>query len=627
MKFLGTDRSEAEESDDLVQWSGRRVSEVKAPQNKAVNFDRSESQLFPETEEIDSELFYDAEEDLDTVLEEDLVSSAIGPTQEPLLRVDYACPFWIDCIANRGNYVRAYAINWESQTSFRSLKDCEELVKTSIAGDIVDTNSSPRISAKERLRRMVGCVFVHPQNANVDLQKLESFKQKQDKFRKRLLRRSEPVLVDRERTSLKWSGFVARSVSDRHWIEEWTTVTWRSINFYHPEKKRPSNRILLSDILQVWPLPNDLGPCLFTGYHVLVLETLGRSVYLMFASEGERNAVAVLVPRLKILNGDETTYSTSSNETNPFWPFDLDNPIDEFLHDSTQWNCKNRRILNCGKLFFRARESSSDPLVLVERSLHLAMRMTDNNDTPDAILEQRHAFLMSSADLKQANLHGLSEDERLTFFLNLYHVMIMHAFLVLGPPDSSLQWLSYFNNIAYEVNDDIFSLSELEHCIIRANMTYPSQFLSRFVIPKSQYHMALRKRDYRVNFALNCGSKSNPPKVILFEVGNLSAQLDMAARLYFENASSVKRGESGVVLFVPRVCQWFSADFGSSHEDLVRKVEPYLKGSDRQILSKYRRSSSHRISFDMSSISVRYLPYNFECSRSLELLVTPVDEI
>ena len=49
----------------------------------------------------------------------------------------------------------------------------------------------------------------------------------------------------------------------------------------------------------------------------------------------------------------------------------------------------------------------------------------------------------------------------------LYHLLIQHAYLVLGPPASTLHWLSYYSVIAYQTADDVFSLVELEHCIIR----------------------------------------------------------------------------------------------------------------------------------------------------------------
>lgn len=37
-------------------------------------------------------------------------------------------------------------------------------------------------------------------------------------------------------------------------------------------------------------------------------------------------------------------------------------------------------------------------------------------------------------------LEGLSQSEQLSVFLNLYHVMLLHAFFILGPPGSPLRY-------------------------------------------------------------------------------------------------------------------------------------------------------------------------------------------
>ena len=39
-------------------------------------------------------------------------------------------------------------------------------------------------------------------------------------------------------------------------------------------------------------------------------------------------------------------------------------------------------------------------------------------------------------------MEGLSQSEQLAVFLNLYHVMLLHAFFILGPPGSPLRCAS-----------------------------------------------------------------------------------------------------------------------------------------------------------------------------------------
>lgn len=62
---------------------------------------------------------------------------------------------------------------------------------------------------------------------------------------------------------------------------------------------------------------------------------------------------------------------------------------------------------------------------------------------------------------------NLSSAEAVCLFVNLFHVMLLHALLVLGLPSSIFKWQSMFRNCAYEAFGDIFTLAELEHNIIK----------------------------------------------------------------------------------------------------------------------------------------------------------------
>lgn len=76
--------------------------------------------------------------------------------------------------------------------------------------------------------------------------------------------------------------------------------------------------------------------------------------------------------------------------------------------------------------------------------------------------------LLQAIDLDACNL---SPSEKLAFFLNLYHCLLIHGFLVWGLPDSTYQWGHFYSSCAYEGFGDVFSLLELEHCIIRFGMS------------------------------------------------------------------------------------------------------------------------------------------------------------
>jgi hypothetical protein len=604
-----------DDENDLIQLSGSTFSDT--DDKRARPGGRSENRTFSESfdaqnvlsDDDDDDEFFDVEM-FSTTSSADIERRPHVPSEARslLLAIDKAVPSLVELCTSKGNYNRLFAVNLNFETVLRSLKDCKELLRDSVAASLVDEMYSPRMSSTERMRRMVGMALVRPMLAGIQARNLQAF-HASDKLSKIFLKQKNPVLSESDMSSLILSGYTARAVSDRHWIEEWFQLTGRSISFYHPEKRKACFRIQLVNILDVRRLKSDESPD-FIGRYFLTVETFGRSFYLMFTDEKERDALLHATSRqMTVLQTptDGSNISVGSGSTVSEWRMpDVENPAEVFLHKSSTWECRHRRILNCGKFSFRHRDPPEDPLALVEHTLSQALEPVDGSDE-----SAKHEFLLSTADLKRADILTLSEDAKLTFFLNLYHTMIMHAYLVLGPPDWGLKWLSYFNNIAYEVNDDVVSLTELEHCIVRNKMSNPCQFLSRFAIPRSRYAMALQLMDYRITFSLNCGSLSNPAHVLIYRVDTLHEQLDTASRMYLDSVVIQQKGPKELVLQLPRMCQWFFDDFGGSDELLLAKIEPFLKPEYRQMLAC---CWSHRDRmFDTSTITIKYLPYSFEC--------------
>jgi uncharacterized membrane protein YgcG len=53
------------------------------------------------------------------------------------------------------------------------------------------------------------------------------------------------------------------------------------------------------------------------------------------------------------------------------------------------------------------------------------------------------------------------------FWVNLYHALLQHALLLLGPPRSPRDWASFHSSVSYELFGNVFSLLEIEHCVLR----------------------------------------------------------------------------------------------------------------------------------------------------------------
>ena len=69
--------------------------------------------------------------------------------------------------------------------------------------------------------------------------------------------------------------------------------------------------------------------------------------------------------------------------------------------------------------------------------------------------------------LQVLNFVALADREKTAVLLNLYHIMLLHGFILLGPPLSWSRWPYFFNTVTYVLGCDIISIAELEHNILR----------------------------------------------------------------------------------------------------------------------------------------------------------------
>ena len=608
------DATSSEEAGNILDWTEAPDRDIDQQEMTRV---RSESQIFQVEaenadvlEHFDMNQFFDAEEYVDT--EENRSNSTLSHAPELLNSVDNLCPAWIEMVAERGNYTRAYALNLPSDATQTVYRKAESVLTRFGSKGPSDNICSERMSSAEHTRRHLGQLLSSCLSDDGNMEPARKLQSATTSFDETFLKRKRPSIS--EKGKIYEACFVARALSDHHWIEEWATVTERSVSFYHPDRKKANHRIGIQSIVRVARLESKDAPC-FPNHSFLSVETLGRATYLMFPTEEQRNTCFEKISKIaKLAPTAIDAMETSSDGNASTALLELQNPKDEFLHKSSVWDFKHRRVLNCRRFSFRARDKASqrNPLLLAENALRKAL--DPRNESDDDILV---SFLDSAALLKEANVHELSEVERLSFFLNIYHTMVQHAYLVLGVPKSSFQWVSYFNSISYQCSDDIFSLAELEHCIIRSTMSYPTQFLSRFVLPKSTYDFAMTKRDFRINFALNCGSRSNPECVPVFKPTLLNQQLDDVSRLYLAVAKLKKRGNRDAEVILPRICLWFSNDFGAGSEDILEKTKPLLSSTIQDYIAGSISGEKGKF-----YLSVKYLPYSFEC-RKLVLAPDP----
>jgi hypothetical protein len=151
----------------------------------------------------------------------DVTAEPTAPRTELLSRIDTFCPSWLElCKTTSSGYKTVYAINVGSQTTLRSLQECQEFIEGSTVQQLVDNAFSPRLSSSERTRRLVGYALAHPQQANISPDRLAAFKDKVSSLDDLFLQLKTPSLADKEKFPVIMHTYCGRAISDRHWREE-----------------------------------------------------------------------------------------------------------------------------------------------------------------------------------------------------------------------------------------------------------------------------------------------------------------------------------------------------------------------------------------------------------------------
>ena len=75
------------------------------------------------------------------------------------------------------------------------------------------------------------------------------------------------------------------------------------------------------------------------------------------------------------------------------------------------------------------------------------------------------------------SLDGL---DKIAVFLNVFHAMVLHGMLILGPPASWSSWPSFFNFFSYIISYDFVCISEFEHNILRYSNNISHRYINIF---------------------------------------------------------------------------------------------------------------------------------------------------
>ena len=360
----------------------------------------------------------------------------------------------------------------------------------------------------------------------------------------------------------------------------------------------------LESLVSVERVEDSELPFYIAGCAAMVVSTFSRQLVVVMRGLSFRNAWVSTLDTL--LSTNRATYSSL-----PAPPA----PHIDLLVRSKGWRLGDRVILNarsfeCASRVTQRRSPDlellasymSTPHVLVARLLNIALALAEQSSSSedsffpgDEELQNSYVGFMDGVALLQridesALVPGSAE--KTCLFLNLFHLILLHGFLVAGVPNSHFKWTSFYNTCAYEAFGDVFTLAELQKSVIHCGAPHASSSSSSSGgnggasggVDGGGYAFSLESKDPRLLWALNTGLvQSQPARIHIYEPVSLSDQLDAAVRMALGAGPTVVSVAppdypgAPTVFFLPKIIKrhlyWFDAP-GLAH---LPKTGPFVQ--------------------------------------------------
>jgi len=246
-------------------------------------------------------------------------------------------------------------------------------------------------------------------------------------------------------------------------------------------------------------------------------------------------------------------------------------------------------------------ESVPDPCAFSATLLRSIIKLYTGETTraaPGRESKELAAFQRSVSALSSVSVSGLSSHEkRMCFWLNVYHTLLLHAFLGRGFPRSHAERLAFHRSHAYQVGKHKFSLFEIEHCVLHNAAELPENGHQPTLFPKfpdsdPRKDWGLKRPEVLLVFAMATCAVSAPP-VRVFEPDTVRTALLEAASTHLASHLLLKTGE----ILVPAPLQWCYQEFSPTLQDIPEALLELMAPSQRALVTQ-ALAVTHSVSFE-----------------------------
>ncbi|XBH70490.1 hypothetical protein VPH35_098137 [Triticum aestivum] len=207
--------------------------------------------------------------------------------------------------------------------------------------------------------------------------------------------------------------------------------------------------------------------------------------------------------------------------------------------------------------------------------------------------------------LGSVDLAGLSHQQKLAFWINVYNSCMMNAFLEQGIPTTPHELVAMMPKATVDVGGRTHSAMSIEHFILRL------PYSVKHVSPEGEGTkggdeaaragaFGLEWPEPLVTFALSCGSWSSPA-VRVYTAARVEEELEGAKRDYLQAAVGVSAPAS---LAIPKLLHWYLLDFAKDVDSLMDWV-------CLQLPTELRQGAMRAVAAADARRRIQVLPYEF----------------
>jgi hypothetical protein len=199
----------------------------------------------------------------------------------------------------------------------------------------------------------------------------------------------------------------------------------------------------------------------------------------------------------------------------------------------------------------------------------------------------------------------VSPTQRLSFWINLYNSLVIHGVvqeaIQYSLTESWLGILSFFQRKAYIIGGQRFSLTDIEHGVLRGNKGFPYFPGPHFPSDDPRLDSVIEDVDPRVHFALNCASNSCPP-IGVYNPDSIDAQLDLASRNFIQGDLLIDKDSQTIT--ISKMFLWYQIDFGGK-DGIINFLLKHL--GEQDTIAWLTANRAH--------IKIKYHPYDWGLNR------------